>query len=150
MEKHDVLKALAPCGLDCSRCVRFKDGDLARAAQTLFEGLIGFSGMASRMAQAVPALAGYPQFEAVLKVLAEADCIGCRRGSATCLPTCQIKSCFREKGVDFCGECVEFPCDKSPFPGPFKQRWMEMNQRIKENGPEAYYTEQRKKPRYGG
>lgn len=148
MNKAEVLGQLAPCGLDCGRCVRFKDGELAQAAKVLEDGLKGFGNMAERMAQNVPALKGYPQFEAVLNLLSSADCIGCRQGSTTCLPTCTIKTCFKEKGVEFCGDCAEFPCDKSPFPGEFQQRWIEMNQLIHEIGAEQYYQEQLRKPRY--
>jgi hypothetical protein len=149
MDKTEVLKQLAPCGLDCGRCVRFKDGNLAKAAKALIVGLQGFGTMAMRMAEHAPALKGYPQFEAVLDLLSKADCTGCRQGSQTCLPTCEIRTCFKEKGVDFCGDCTEFPCDRSPFPGPFEQRWVEMNKRIHEIGAESYYEEQLKKSRYG-
>ena len=82
--------------------------------------------------------------------ISTADCTGCRQGSTTCLPTCTIRTCFKEKGVDFCGECTDFPCERSPFPGQFKQRWIEMNQRIREVGAEHHYEEQLKKSRYGG
>lgn len=150
MTKTEVLKHLSPCGLDCGRCVRFKDGSLSRAAKTLEDGLQGFGPMAARMAQNAPALSGYPQFEAVLDLLSKADCTGCRQGSTTCLPTCSIRTCFKEKRVDFCGECADFPCDRSPFPGQFKQKWVEMNKRIREIGAESYYDEQLNKCRYGG
>ncbi|HEX3020072.1 MAG TPA: DUF3795 domain-containing protein [Chitinispirillaceae bacterium] len=150
MDYTEVLGQLAPCGLDCGRCVRFKNGDLARAAKTLEKGLQGFGNMVERMAQHNPELKGYSQFEAILNILAKADCIGCRQGSTNCLPTCTIRTCFKKKGVDFCGECTDFPCDQSPFPGPLKQRWIDMNQKIKVIGAESYYEEQFKKPRYGG
>lgn len=150
MNEAEILQQLSPCGIDCGRCVRFKDGKLAQSAKALQDGLRGFGNMAARMAQHTPALGGYPQFEAVLDLLAKADCIGCRQGSTTCLPTCTIRTCFKEKGVDFCGDCVDFPCDRSPFPGQFKQRWIEMNQRIHEIGAESFYEEQLKTSRYGG
>ena len=150
MEKAEILKQLAPCGLDCGRCVRFKDGRVAQAAKQLAEGLQGFGNMAERMAQNIQALKNYPQFEEILSILSKADCIGCRQGSTTCLPICRIRTCFKEKGVDFCGDCDDFPCDRSPYPGQFKQCWVEMNQRIREIGAEDYYEEQIKKPRYGG
>jgi len=150
VKKAEVLEQLSPCGLDCGRCVRFKGGKLAQAAKALEDGLRGFGNMAARMAQHSPALSGYAQFEAVLNLLSKADCIGCRQGSTTCLPTCAIRTCFKEKGVDFCGDCADFPCDRSPFPGQFKQKWIDMNQRIHEIGAESYYEEQLKESRYGG
>ena len=150
MNRTEVLEQLAPCGLDCGRCIRFENGTLSRAAKVLKEGLQGFGPMAERMAQHVPALGGYPQFEAMVDFLSDVNCTGCRQGSTACLPTCTIRTCFREKGVDFCGDCADFPCEKSPYPGQFKQRWVEMNRRIHEVGAEQYYNEQVRKPRYGG
>jgi len=148
MKPNVVTENLAPCGLDCGRCVRFQEGAVAKAARSLVAGLEGYAKMAAKMANMVPVLAGYPQFEAVLALMAAADCTGCRNGSANCLPLCAAKTCFREKRVDFCADCGEFPCERNRYPEPLKQRWIENNRRIREIGAGAYYQEQLQKPRY--
>ena len=79
--------------------------------------------------------------------LSAPDCDGCRKG--TCKwPDCEVQACFREKGVDFCFECDEFPCDKTNFDEHLKKRWIQMQERLKEIGIAAYYEENRDQPRY--
>ena len=44
----------------------------------------------------------------------EVKCMGCKSG--TVAPHCQkcpIKDCASKKGLDSCGECDDFPCDKT-------------------------------------
>ncbi|MEW6515375.1 MAG: DUF3795 domain-containing protein [candidate division FCPU426 bacterium] len=148
MERELLLRQMAPCGLDCGRCVRYQEGTVARAARKLAESLEGFGQAAPRFAKGMPALERYPEFEAVLGLLAGADCPGCRQAPEKCFPVCAAKDCHSDQGVDFCAECDEFPCQRNQYPEMFKQRWQEINNRIKEIGAEAYYHEQLRKPRY--
>jgi hypothetical protein len=149
MKREKLLQELAPCGLDCGRCVRYRQGSVAKAARELAGGLEGFGAVAaSRYAVRYPELAGFPQFEAVLGFLAAADCPGCRNDASKCWPECTAKNCHREKGVDFCADCDAFPCERNQFPEMFKSRWLTVNRRIQEIGAGAYYLEQLKKPRY--
>jgi len=38
-------------------------------------------------------------------------CYGCKSGDpSNWCNECEFKSCAEEKGVDFCGECIEYPC----------------------------------------
>ena len=57
-------------------------------------------------------------------------------------------TCHAEKGVDFCFQCDEFPCEKTHFDADLKRRWVQMNNRMKEVGVEAYYEETKDAPRY--
>ena len=148
MEKDELLALLAPCGLDCGRCVRFKDGGIALAASALKEKLAGFGNAAPRFAAMSPALGGYKQFEDVVDLLIAADCPGCRKDPSKCYPACKAKTCHKEKGVDFCGECAEFPCNKNEYPEMFERIWKINGKKLKKAGAEAYYKEQLKKPRY--
>jgi len=52
------------------------------------------------------------------------------------------------KGVDFCFQCDEFPCEKTNFDPDLKRRWFQMNTRMKEIGVEAYFEETKDLPRY--
>jgi hypothetical protein len=56
--------------------------------------------------------------------------------------------CYKDKGIDFCFQCDEFPCDKTNFDPDLKRRWIQMGSRMKEIGVEAYYAETKDAPRY--
>lgn len=143
----DVVRHLAPCGLDCTRCVAFANGAVRRQATELAAALEGYEKVATRMAGFVPALAHYPEFKAVLEFLTTGSCTGCRSGGST-VPFCAARTCFRDKGVDFCFQCDEFPCRRNHYPDSLRERWFAFGRRMQEIGPEAFYEEQRAKPRY--
>jgi hypothetical protein len=142
-----VLGRLAPCGLDCTRCVAYVDGDVKRLATELGEALVGYEKMAARMAGFVPALAHYGEFADVLAFLKNGSCTGCRAGGSTA-PFCAARTCFREKGVDFCFQCDEFPCTRNQYPDSLRERWLAYGRRMQEIGAEAFCEEQLAKPRY--
>ncbi len=154
MDRKELEERLAPCGLDCARCVRKQGGAVARLAEELAGRLTGYAAFAARFAATDPTLAGYPQFEAMLGRLAGADCGGCRsargRGADNrCgLPGCAAKVCAAERGIAFCGECAEFPCGRNAYPEQLALRWKAMGERIAEVGADAYYAEQAARPRY--
>jgi len=52
------------------------------------------------------------------------------------------------KGVDFCFQCDEFPCEKTSFDPDLKQRWVQMNTRMKEVGVESYFEKTKNLLRY--
>ena len=56
--------------------------------------------------------------------------------------------CYQEKGVDFCFQCDEFPFEKTNFDPDLKRRWIEINDRMRKLGVEAYYAETRDQCRY--
>lgn len=142
-----VLDHLAPCGLDCSRCAAYAGGRVKRLAQELGHALTGYEKVAARMAGFVPALAHFSGFSEVLDFLKSGSCTGCRAGGST-VPFCAARTCFREKGVDFCSQCGEFPCERNEYPVGLKERWLAYGRRMQEVGVEAFYQEQLGKPRY--
>ena len=144
---QETLGRLAPCGIDCHRCVMCADGVVQRAAADLSEAVRGFEGMAARMADRVPALAAYDRFKDVLDLFAEAGCTGCRAGGST-LTFCAARSCFKEQGVDYCFQCVLYPCDRNDYPEMFAARWRAANDRMREVGVEQFYVESLQKSRY--
>lgn len=146
-DRKTILKELAPCGLDCSRCARYKDGEIRRLAAELIERLEGFEKVAPKIGDFIPALKNYPQFQDILTFFTQADCTGCRYGESP-FPLCAAKTCFREKGVDFCFQCDEYPCERNRFHPELDSHWRYSNDRMKEIGIEAYYHEQKTKPRY--
>lgn len=86
----DYRHMTAPCGLDCFNCPMY----LARKNEDLRAKL------AARM--------NLP--------LEKAQCRGCRNEGGT-IPflgmtePCRVFGCIQEKGLDFCFECPDFPCD---------------------------------------
>ncbi len=144
---QDVVARLAPCGLDCERCVMSAGGRVKNLASGLQEALAGFEKMAPRVADRLPALRGYDQFMDVLELLTQAQCTGCRSGAPQ-LPFCAARVCFREQGVDFCFQCKEYPCERNEFPENVARRWRSNNDRMREAGVEEFYSESLSKPRY--
>jgi hypothetical protein len=148
MKYEEILNDLAPCGLSCRKCFAYTKGGICSHSRALRKALGNFDVYAERFSEFLPEFKNYPRFKAMLAYFEHADCKGCRNG--TCKwPNCGVVSCYREKGVDFCFQCDEFPCEKSNFDAHLKRRWIQMNQRMKEIGVEGYYAETRDAPRYG-
>jgi hypothetical protein len=144
---EETLNRLAPCGLDCHRCVMSGEGVIKRSATELAAALEGFENMALRAVARVPVLEHYSQFAEVLALLAGASCTGCRSGGAN-FPFCAARTCFKEQGVDYCFQCGEYPCGRNDYPEDFEERWRANNDRMREVGIEQYYRESLLEPRY--
>ena len=88
MSLEEMRNLTAPCGLDCFNCELY-EGNIT-------EALIG------RIAEK----AGVPP--------EEIPCKGCREigGKHYHIPRegCATLNCVKAKGVEFCGECENFPC----------------------------------------
>lgn len=143
-----ILKDLAPCGLSCRKCLYKIDGEIAVHSSRLAE-LFGdnFEPYAERFSTFMPEFKDYNSFRHFIDFLGKASCTGCRKGNG-CYPGCVTASCTKEKSVDFCFECSEFPCTKVNFDKNLKERWISMNSTMKEIGPEKYYEETEDKCRY--
>jgi len=148
MDYAGVVERLAPCGLDCSRCVYYGKSDVKTKAAELKQALTDYEKVVPAPAKAVaPVLADYDTFKAILSHFAAGECVTCRQG-APCFEFCAARTCHKEKGVDFCFQCAEFPCDKNHYPGSLDRRWREFGARMKEVGAERFYDEYRQRPRY--
>jgi len=86
----DYRRMTAPCGLDCFNCPVY----LAREDE----------GLRTKISQRM----GIPA--------EQASCQGCRNEKGT-IPflnmnePCSVYKCTEEKGIDFCYDCSDFPCD---------------------------------------
>ena len=148
MEYGDVVKRLAPCGLDCARCADYENGEIRQLSARLLTLLGNYKRLAELKKERNPAFENYDHFVDVLTAFASAACSGCRGDHVTCpLQTCSAKACQREKGVDFCFQCAAYPCEQQ-FSGRLRDRWMDINDRMKAMGVVEYYLEQLKQPRY--
>lgn len=73
-------------------------------------------------------------------------CNGCRsdKRSYYCENLCKMYKCAAEKGIDFCGECAEYPCaDLKTFQAemPHRLELWKSQERIKEVGYEKWFEE---------
>lgn len=150
MEKSEITKKVAPCSLMCHTCSAYNDGIICASAKTLLKYLEGIKEFYEvHMPDAVES---YNNFEGVLSIYAGASCSGCR---STEHNGCSIKGCFllectKNHGVDFCGECNEFPCKKTQglFEEIVYRQWLEGNQQIREYGIETFWKNNSENPHY--
>ncbi len=147
MDYEDVLKHLSPCGLDCGRCADHQNGRISELSATPREMLGNYYRVARLKSPDNPLFQGYPTFEGILEQFSHASCGGCRSDAVTCPVICKVKSCHKEKVVDFCFQCSEYPC-LEPMDNRLKERWKERNDRMTNVGVVKFYDEQIKKARY--
>ncbi len=147
MENNEIISKLSVCGLDCSRCADYENGEIKSLSLKLSELLNGYERIAKMKGGGNPIFKGYPEFVQILGHFVQGYCGGCRSDKVKCPIDCEAKTCGRERNIDFCFECEEFPCDKQ-FEGKLRERWIQRNIRMKEIEAENYYIEQSKLPRY--
>jgi len=88
MSSNERLRMVAPCGIDCGNCTL----SLCRDDPATIERLV---------ARGVPR--------------EKLPCEGCRSIGGDCpviVGKCETYLCVRQKAVDFCYECADFPCSK--------------------------------------
>ncbi len=86
----DYRNMTAPCGLDCFNCPMYMASSNEKLRETIAENL------------KIP--------------VEKAQCKGCRNengiiGFLSMSESCNVYRCTQEKGLDFCYECSDFPCD---------------------------------------
>ena len=147
MDYSEAREKLAPCGLDCSRCADYEQGEIKQVSARLIKLLGNYQRLARMKEAVVPAFQHYSQFQAVLEKFAAAGCSGCRGDHVLCPTVCAARDCHKENQVDFCFQCTHYPCDKQ-FSGKLRERWLTINDRMKAIGPAAYCEEQAGLSRY--
>lgn len=150
MTSQQIKAALAPCGLNCAQCFAHVDGEVRRYSQKLREALGNFApyarGFETILGEEV--FRKYPDFAELLAYLAQGQCQGCRNEQCKLFQGCGVRPCHQAKGVDFCAECDEFPCERTKFPPALRGAWLKVNQIIQDKGIEAYYQLSMARPRY--
>lgn len=148
LKYEEMLGHLAPCGLMCGNCLAFEGSAICKAARELGQGLgDNFAVYAGRLGEMNPVLKQYEPFREVLDFLVQGSCSGCRNQG--CLFTaCGLADCVRSHSVDFCFECIEFPCDHHGMPSGLDERWRVNNEHMRDVGVGAYYEKMKEKPRY--
>jgi hypothetical protein len=149
MNRKNLLQRIAPCGVLCFTCTASRHGVIREKSRGIQRYLDGFGAVAEKMSELDPRLKKYPDFEQGLRMLAEASCEGCRDGDAK-YPGCEIAACVKEREVDFCYQCDDFPsCAKADFEPMLKSKWLHANRRMKDVGPEAFFEEMKERSHYG-
>ncbi len=97
----DQLEFVTYCGLYCSLCA--ERTRIPRRAAALQAAMVeeGWPYWGSTMPD-------FDEFWRFLQGLASDGCPGCRAGGG--YPECQIRICARERAVDVCAWCPDFPC----------------------------------------
>ena len=147
MEREELLRKVAPCGLLCYTCTAARDGAIRIHSQALLRLLESFDGFADQFSAHEPRLRKYPDLKDVLLLFSEAGCEGCRGGNCM-YPGCRVWPCIREKQYDFCFECEAFPCEEVDFEPGLRGKWLSANERMREIGVEAYFSEVKDRSHY--
>lgn len=111
VDYDELLKILAPCGLECGRCADYEAGEIKQLNIKLLQALGNYDRVAKMKALQKPAFGDYATFREILASFAGASCSGCRGSNVQCPITCAAKDCHKVNEVDFCHQCGEFPCD---------------------------------------
>lgn len=145
MTDKEILQYVAPCSLLCYTCAGYKEGVIAESASTLRHYLTGVEDFGSEERRAI-----YRTVFTKLEQFAHSSCPGCRNSEKRecMIAGCVIPQCIKEKGIAFCGECNEFPCDKNDFSPKIQQKWINGNRRIAEAGAVKYFAENKEVPHY--
>lgn len=148
LEQLDLTEIIAPCGLNCGKCLAYEKGAIREHSQALRQ-LLGpnFDAYAERFSTMEPAFRDWPGFKRLLEFLNQGRCGGCRQSG--CLFTaCGVHTCIKNKGVNFCHECAEFPCTNHGLPPILEQRWRQNNETLKQIGIDRYFEKIKDLPRY--
>lgn len=150
MDYEFIKSRLSPCGLHCGKCFAFADGDIIHLSQKLKDSLGKFDIYAERFVSLLnePVFANYPSFKLLLNHFSIPKCKGCRNEKCLLFKNCKVRECSKEKKIDFCFQCDKFPCNDTGFDEHLEKRSVDINNRMKKIGVEAYYNEIKDKTRY--
>lgn len=150
MEIEQIKASLAPCGLSCEKCFAHVDGDIRKYSLKLKEKLGNFESYAKRYGTLLgdPIFRKYSNFKEMLDYFASENCKGCRNEQCKIFKDCGVRGCHQEKGIDFCYQCDDFPCDKTHFDENLYKAWVRINEIIQNEGIEKYYEKTQIRPRY--
>ena len=148
--QNDLNNKFGPCGLLCEKCFAYNNGQIKHHAEQLKTNLGNFDNYAKRFVTLLnePVFNKYADFKEFLSFLSSNNCKGCRKQECQLFIDCKVKNCYKDKKVDYCYQCEDFPCENTGFDDNLKQRWLKINHKIKEIGLENYYNEIKDIPRY--
>lgn len=141
-EDVDKLKLVTYCGLYCELCAGRRR--IPKQADVLRESMAkeGYEAWGKE-------IPGFNEFWKFLTNLCdpETNCVGCRQGGGP--PFCSIRKCAREREVDICVFCENYPCERIEMLGKGYPTLIPDGKRIKEIGIEAWISEQQERAKIG-
>ena len=136
------LELVTYCGLYCGLCA--ERGRIPRQAHALRESMAreGYEYWGTE-------LPGFEQFWGFLSNLCDPDkaCAGCRQGGGP--PFCSIRTCARERQLDVCVFCAEYPCWRIEGLAKGYPTLIADGNRMKGIGVEAWILEQEERAKTG-
>jgi hypothetical protein len=132
------LEFVTYCGLYCELCA-----ERSRIPQraTALQAAMAEEGWPS-WGHIVP---GFEGFWAFLELLTKDGCPGCRAGGG--YPVCEIRLCARERRLDLCCSCPDFPCERIEALGARYPTLLADNRRLQTVGLEQWLAEQEERAR---
>jgi hypothetical protein len=134
----DPLKFVTYCGLYCGLCAARTRIPRQAAALQQSMGDEGWPFWG-------PTMPDFTEFWRFLGELADEGCPGCRAGGG--YPQCQIRVCTRERGLEMCSQCPDFPCERVE---PLAARYPTLladNRRLQAVGLARWLAEQEERAR---
>lgn len=131
------INDIAYCGLNCRLCnltTVLPEAALRLREQMQSDGWENYGSMV------------FPEFEAFWKVLhslagMKENCPMCKGDCGN--PECRFRLCARERGLELCADCVDYPCQ--PLTEFYTGHYAKLainNERIRKIGIEAWLEEQ--------
>jgi hypothetical protein len=150
MTNDAIKETIAPCGFCCETCFAHVNGEIKKLSSQLKEKLGNFHNYAKRFETMLeaPIFNKYSDFQEMLDYFASGNCQGCRAEHCKLFRNCGIRPCHQQKGVDFCYQCDEFPCDRTNFDESLYRSWVAINEIIKKKGIELYSEKAKIRSRY--
>jgi len=144
MNVSDETKLASYCGIYCGACAWYS-GKWRKLAQQL----LGLMNAYPPMPWEGKLPFKYKEFKRGLIWLCKERwiCPGCRANGGR--PYCKIRKCVRDKQIDFCYECSNFPCQKLFDVQMEHPDNIENIKRIKEIGVKNWLLEQKRKAEKG-
>lgn len=147
---NEIKEKLAPCGLSCEKCFAYSKGKIKFHSGELKKLLGNFGIFAQRFTELLkePAFEQYPSFNNMLEYFNKVSCEGCRKEKCRLFADCKVRDCHRNKKVDFCFQCDEFPCEKTGFDENLYKRYVVISNKMKETGVIEFYNQTKENARY--
>lgn len=143
MTKQNLLRYVTYCGLYCGLCAnRNRIPQQANQLQKTLreEGMDSWYRFIPEMTDA------FPPFWQFLQKLVDLDCT-CRTGGGP--PDCQIRQCAKQKAIQVCPECKEYPCELIQNLAEHYPTLIQDGKRMQKIGLEKWVKEQEERTERG-
>lgn len=151
MKEDELLEKVAPCALMCHTCSAYEKGIICESAKKLLKYMDGAKEFYEKHNPSQ--VESHNIFLQNLECYSAGACSGCRnrKHHGCSIEGCFILECTLEHNIHFCGECIEFPCNKTTllFEEEVYKMWLSGNREIQKNGIEEYWEQNHEKPHYG-